>query len=192
MNTIPSVTAEFLYHCGVAIQVNYTENETGAPSFKVENALENYYGFQTSGLKWKDSNSESTWINMLKADIDAGQPIYYGGTNTTVTPNVGHAWVIDGYKTTNEFHCNWGRGGTDNNWYFLYDLTPGSDNYNSYQHAILGVKPILDTCSGLTGESIICYPDTVQYTVTIPSTASVSWSITGNLGDLKLIIPVLP
>lgn len=111
MTTVPSVTAEFLYHCGVAIQVNYSDSATGGASNNVKLAMENNFGFQTSGLKSKSSYSTSTWINMLKTDIDAGRPIYYDGTNTTVSPYISHAWVIDGYKTSNEFHCNWGWGG---------------------------------------------------------------------------------
>jgi hypothetical protein len=178
-----NATAEFLYHCGVAIRVNYTDSATSGYSQNVESAMKNNFGFQTSGYKSKNSYSASTWTNMLKADIDAGRPIYYDGENTTVTPNTAHAWVIDGYKPTNEFHCNWGWGGLYNDtWYYLTDLTPGSHNYNSNQHAILGAQPILDACSGLFGADFICA--TESYSVSIPSTASVLWSKSSNLSQV--------
>jgi hypothetical protein len=51
MTTVPSVTAEFLYHCGVAIQVNYTDSATSGASYNVKLAMENNFGFKTSGLK---------------------------------------------------------------------------------------------------------------------------------------------
>jgi len=182
MTTVPSETAKLLYHCGVAIQVNYTDSATSGYSSNVEYAMENNFGFQTSGLKSKNSYSASTWINMLKADIDAGRPIYYDGTNATVSPSIAHAWVIDGYKTTDEFHCNWGWGGTHNNWYYLTGLTPPGHNYNSSQHAIIGAEPMLDACSGLSGASLIC--STESYSVSIPSTASVVWSKSSNLSQV--------
>lgn len=182
INNTPSATAQFLYHCGVAIGVDYTDSATGGYSSDVDAAMQNYFGFQTSGLKSKNSYSSSAWITMLKSDIDAGRPIYYDGTNTTVTPNVAHAWVIDGYRTSDEFHCNWGWRGTDNDWYYLNDLTPGSGNYNSYQHAITGAEPILDACSGLSGATYIC--STKSYSVSIPSIASVTWSKSANLNQV--------
>ena len=45
----------------------------------------------------------------------------------------------------------------------------------------MGIYPKLDACSGLSGVSLICYPENAQYSVTFPSTASVSWTRTGNL-----------
>jgi hypothetical protein len=185
MTTDPSATAELLYHCGVAIRVNYTDSATSGYSSYVEYAMENNFGFQTSGLKAKSSNDNppGTWINMLKADIDAGRPIYYDGTNTTVTPNTAHAWVIDGYNATDEFHCNWGWGGDDNDWYYLTDLTPGSHNYNSNQHAIIGSEPILDGCGEPSGPDLVCSSD-VTYSVTIPGTASVTWSKSTSLDQV--------
>ena len=95
--------------------------------------------------------------------------------------NVGHAWVVDGYDTNNAFHCNWGWGGTYNDtWYYLTDLTPGSHNYNTDQHAIIGAEPILDACSGLSGSSLVCSSNE-SYSVTVPTLASVEWSKNGNL-----------
>lgn len=187
MTTEPSVTAELLYHCGVAIEVNYTDSSTWiyfGHNYKVRDAMEDYFGFQTSGLVSKNSHSPSTWINMLKADIDVDRPIYYTGKDTTVTPNVAHAWVIDGYKATDEFHCNWGWRGDDNDWYYLTDLTPGSYNYNSNQHAIIGAEPILDACSGLDGADVVCSSNE-SYSVTIPGTASVTWSKSASLNEVS-------
>ncbi len=121
---------------------------------------------------------------MLKADIDAGHPIYYDGADYTVNPNVAHAWVIDGYDSTDKFHCNWGWNGSyQTEFYSLTDLTPGSSNYNSNQHAIIGVEPILDACSGLDGADIVCSSNE-SYSVSIPSIASVEWSKTDNLNQV--------
>ena len=183
MTTIPSVTAEFLYHCGVAIGVNYTDSATNGASNNVRLAMENNFGFQTMGLKSKNNYSPSDWTNMLKADINAGRPIYYDGTNTSVNPAIGHAWVIDGYKATNEFHCNWGWGGDNNDWYYLTGLTPPGHNYNSDQNAIIGAEPILDGCGEPLGPDLVCSSD-VSFSVNIPGTASIAWSKSASLNQV--------
>ena len=170
--------AKLIYHCGVAINVMYTDSSTGGFDYKVKDAMENYFGFQTSGLISKPGN-ETEWINMLKSDIDAGRPIYYAGTG-----NEGrHGWVIDGYKTNNTFHCNWGWENSqgENDWYTLSSLNPRSyDGFTSNQLAIIGAEPILDDCSGLSGSDIVCSSN-VSYSVTVPTLASVVWSKSGNL-----------
>ncbi|MCK9449750.1 MAG: thiol protease/hemagglutinin PrtT [Bacteroidales bacterium] len=183
ISTQPASAADLLYHCGVAIGVNYSETATSGISYNVEQALINYFGFQTLGLQPKNEDM-TTWINMLKNDIDKGRPIYYAGINTTVYPNTGHAWVIDGYKQTDEFHCNWGWDGEHDDYYYLANLIPGTSNYNSNQQAIIGAEPILDDCFKLDGLSTICFPDTTQYKVTIPSTASVIWGKSTNLTQI--------
>lgn len=176
IGSVVSATSEFLYHCGVAIRVNYTDSATSGYSSRVEYAMENNFGFETSGLKSKSSYTSSTWINMLKSDIDSERPIYYDGTDTTVTPNTAHAWVIDGYRTDNTFHCNWGWTGGSNEWFALGDLTPDIHNYNYNQHAIIGAEPILDACSGFEDiDDLICSSTSdITFSVSIPANASVT------------------
>jgi len=112
---------------------------------------------------------------MMKNEINAGRPIVYSGS--------GHTWVIDGYKTDNTFHCNWGWNGTSNDWFYLNDLTPDTYNFNTNRRALTGIQPILDACSGLDGASIIC-PSNESYSVSIPSSASVVWSKSLNLDQV--------
>jgi hypothetical protein len=175
---------KLLYHCAVSLESNFGSSETSHVVAAVPFALWNYWGFNSGTTKNKNDNL-STWTSLLRNEIDNGRPIYYGGIDITVSPNKGHAWVVDGYRTSdNKYHCNWGWGGSYNDWFTLDNLTPSTSDYNSSQLAVMGISPKLDACSGLSGESTICYPDTVQYAVTIPSTASVTWS---NLGNLAVV-----
>lgn len=170
--------AELLFHCGVAIEVAYTDSSTSGSNSGVEYALENYFGFETDGLLNKSSYTSSTWISLLKNDINSGRPVYYCGDNGST---IAHAWIVDGYKTNNEFHCNWGKtAGYYNGWFLLTELTPGSSNYNSNQRAIMGIQPILDPCYVLSGNTTVCSSN-VTFTVSGPSPFSVVWSKTGNL-----------
>ncbi len=148
----------------------------------VDTAMQNYFGFQTIGIRWKDDFS-STWVGRLKSDINSGYPIYYQGLDT-IGVDTGHAWVVDGYDINGTFHCNWGWGGDRNDWYTLSALNPyPSSNYNIYQAAIACARPILDACSGLDGADIVCSSNE-SYSVSIPSIASVEWSKTDNLNQV--------
>lgn len=171
-------TFKLLYHCGVAIESDYGPLATSSYIYDVNYAMSSYFGFITDGIKWKSSYTSNDWINLLKADIDAGRPIFYQGENSQGT--TAHAWVIDGYKTTNEFHCNWGWGGSYNSWFYLTALNPGSSNYTYVQGAILGTRPILDACTGIIGKDYICSSN-ISYSVPVPGGASVVWNKTGNL-----------
>ena len=177
INSADDDNAELIYHCGVAIGVSYTDSATGGTTSNANYAMEHYFGFDTDGVQWYNNNT-TTWINMLKNDIDNERPIYYRGQNSQGTS--AHAWVIDGYKTTNEFHCNWGwYGQYINNWYPLTALNPGYD-FNYLQGAIIGAEPILDACSGLNGP-VSVPPDTNEdYSVSIPGSASVTWSLSNS------------
>jgi hypothetical protein len=114
----------------------------------------------------------------LKSDINNGRPVYYIGCDTTGVDN-GHAWVVDGYNYSNEFHCNWGWGGSYNDWYSLAALNPYPGlSLNTWQGAISSARPILDACSGLIGDDEVCASSNETYYVTVPSAASVVWSKT--------------
>jgi len=50
--------------------------------------------------------------------------------------------VCDGYKGSYEFHFNWGwTGSFHENYFYLDDITPGSNNFSEDQHAIIGIYP---------------------------------------------------
>jgi hypothetical protein len=85
----------------------------------------------------KSDYTTTDWENLLKADLNLGRPIIYAGSNTTS----GHAWVCDGYQGTNYFHFNWGWGGACNGYYYLTNLNPGGNNYNSNQEAVWNIYP---------------------------------------------------
>jgi hypothetical protein len=174
--------AKLLYHCGVAIRTDYSVDD-GSSSYPsdIEYALENYFGFGTDGLFFKSSYSDNDWINMLKTDIDASRPVIIAGVDQT---QLGHIWVVDGYNSSNQFHCNWGWSGYLNTFFTLSQLNPDGHNYAlPTLEAILGINPILDACLGLSGNNAICSSNT-SYSVTIPATASVVWSKSGNLAEV--------
>ncbi len=114
--------ATLMYHCGMAVDMGYGPNGSGAYSFNVPNAISSHF-FYCSGadLRNRDSYQLETWQNMLKESFDMGWPLYYSGCTSGTGPNDGcHAFVCDGYDDNNLFHYNWGWSGSGDG-YFTVD-----------------------------------------------------------------------
>jgi hypothetical protein len=80
--------------------------------------------------------NDDTWKSILKAQLDAGLPVYYWGTG-----NGNHGFIVDGYDKEDRFHINWGWGGSHNGYYSLNALTPGNYNFNNSQRMVINFKP---------------------------------------------------
>lgn len=171
-NAIASVNtpiATLLYHCGVAVEMDYAADGSGANYFDARNALVNYFRYNSAAL-WCQAASYpiSTWETMLRGDLDLGRPILYAGEGTG-----GHAFVMDGYEGTNHFHFNWGWSGWYNGNFYLSNLNPGDDsNFTQNQEAILHIYPVGGVANDLaavsvSGNSSILVNQPATYNVTI-------------------------
>lgn len=143
--------ATLMYHCGVAVNMNYAPSGSGAYMSNAANALKNYFDY-SKDLKIisKYSYTSSQWDSLIMLQIDKGQPLSYSGGN--------HAFNVDGYKDSCFFHLNWGWGGSYNGYFYLSDLTPGSSDFTSGQQAIINIRPncgeastIIDTIFDYSG-----------------------------------------
>ena len=113
--------AQFLHHCGIAVDMQYSGHGSGAYSFDVPTALSNYFGYTTDtdmptlsfwGFSWYTNEQ---WAQMLKdGGLDEGMPLYYSGSDDNGAG--GHAFVCDGYDENDYFHFNWGWSGRDDAW----------------------------------------------------------------------------
>ncbi|GAH70824.1 unnamed protein product, partial [marine sediment metagenome] len=143
-NTISSsndAIATLMYHCGVAVEMNYNvSSEGGSGSYvikdalgrysdnqTVENALPTYFSYDSTieGL-YRIDYSDDDWKAILKAELDASRPIQYAGYGQG-----GHTFVCDGYDENDYFHMNWGWGGYYDGYFLLDALTPGSGGIGS-------------------------------------------------------------
>jgi hypothetical protein len=138
-NTDP--IAELQYHCGIAVEMMYGPNGSGAYSWDVPYAMENYFGYSTDC----DYNN-SVWENMLKDNIDNGWPMYYSGFSSAG----GHAFVCNGYQD-NYFHFNFGWGGSSDGFYTLLDV----NGFNQGQGAVLDTYPTGNYPNFATGDHVL-------------------------------------
>lgn len=187
-----TAVATLMYHCGVAVDMQYDIAENGGSgAYTVvnygntpcaKNALVTYFKYKNTiqGL-FRQSYSDTNWKNLLKADLDAGRPIMYSGASD----EGGHSFVCDGYNNNDQFHFNWGWSGSYDGFFSLNAMTPGSGgiggggyDFSEDQDAIIGIEP-----AGITVS-----PSTVQLpsaggsaTVSVTAgTASSSWSATSS------------
>jgi len=136
-STHNSDLATLLYHCGVSVEMNYGPGSSSASTGTVDDALENYFGYDHSAEYInKTDKTDIQWENNLMNELDAGRPLVYRGSNSD---GDGHAFVCDGYQGTNYFHFNWGWYGEEG-YYYLENLSP-LILYPTNQAAVVGIKP---------------------------------------------------
>ena len=128
-----SHVAKLMYHCGIAVRMNYSPTGSGAYSSNVVRAWKDYFGYKNAVLIQKSNYTEANWINILKNEINNSRPLYYAGYSSSS----GHAFVLDGYNDSDFFHVNWGWGGSANGYFHVSAM----GNYSSGQQTIVGAIP---------------------------------------------------
>lgn len=150
--------ATLMYHCGVSVGMDYESNESGACVFAgTLCALFTNYSGHTSRDAFHDQfgynipNGQTraiflgNWVDMLKDELNLRRPIMYSGVNFS---GGAHVWVCDGYDNNDAFHMNWGWGGSNNAYYDIDDLTPGSNDFNDFEGALIEIRPAnLSACN---------------------------------------------
>ena len=131
--------ATLLYQCGVALEMNYGPYGSGAQYFMAPYALKEFFRYSpASTLESRTEYSDAGWIAMLKGELDEGRPVFYGGNNE----DSGHAFVLDGYRSDDYFHVNWGWSGYQDEYWAIGALNPEPYTFNLYNVAVRFAEPI--------------------------------------------------
>ena len=136
--------ARLMSDLGVAVEMQYDKDGSGAYIGNLVTALQKYYGYsKLSHLMAIEDVGAEAWNVKLRAEIDANRPVLYAASDPSGS---GHAFVIDGYKDES-FSVNWGWGGSCDGFYQIGALNPESagkpmgDKYNVGQSAVFGMEP---------------------------------------------------
>ena len=169
--TEATAVATLMYHCGVATDMMYgNDADGGSGTYTVnygdwdwsdsegecaQNALYKFFGYKKptgymrdgytyNRTKYYDAWSDADWTAMIKAELDLQHPIMYAGAGD----GGGHSFICDGYRTDNYFHFNWGWSGSNDGYYKLSNLAPGSGgagggdySFSENQDVIIGIVP---------------------------------------------------
>lgn len=113
------MVSRLCYHCGITVNMEYQHaghtSGSGAHTSNVPEAL-TYFGY-TDAKHYTRSflNNDSLWTALIRNEIDNRRPIEYSGFGD----EGGHAFVLDGYNNSNQYHFNWGWGGYCDGFYTL-------------------------------------------------------------------------
>ena len=136
--------ARLMSDLGVAVEMQYAKNGSGAYIGDMISALQKYFGYsKLTYLASIDDMEAEAWNAKLRGEIDANRPILYSASDASAG---GHSFIIDGYKDES-FSVNWGWGGYCNGFYQIGALNPESagkptgDKYNLGQTAVIGLQP---------------------------------------------------
>lgn len=131
--------ALLMYHCGVAVDMQYGPQGSGAHSQDVPDAIFNYFRYTKSANRLdRDLYTRNEWEEILISNLMEGFPMYYSGAEG----NSGHAFVCCGYRESDrKFYFNWGWSGFNNNYFAIDALNTYSGNFNDYQGVIIDMIP---------------------------------------------------
>lgn len=140
--------ANLMLTCGTALKMDYSSAVSNAYTQDLPRCLINYmdYDLGTRFLSRGDYRY-AEWCQIIYDELAAKRPVLYGGQSA----GGGHAFIVDGYRSDDYFHINWGWGGSSDNYFLLSILdsnnTTGSgassstDGYSFDQDATIGVQP---------------------------------------------------
>jgi hypothetical protein len=166
--------ADLMYHCGVAVEMNYEVGGSGALTSDVLSAMNSYFRYN-GGLIFYGSHEGGAIPS-----IRAGLPVVMGGA--------GHAVVAAGYRDdySTHFYINAGWNDRCNGWYNLdnYPVSSGSCStsavavscpYNQPQNYIY-----VDNAGGTSADGTLLYPfETISEGVSAVETDGPLWLKTG-------------
>lgn len=179
--------AELSYHVGVSMNMSYSPDGSGAYlggwSNTAEYALKQYFSYNTNlQREYRYSYSDYNWVEKLKDEISEGRPVVYAGYDNTA----GHAFVFDGYNTSNLFHVNWGWGGVYNGYFAMGALNPsgggtgtnGTNTFNQGNEALFGVAPIPSLSAAPAALMFSADNESVTFDVQSSGLSNSSWHAT--------------
>ncbi len=136
-NYATTETQELLYHCGVAVNMGYGVDGSGANVFgsnpSTYYAMRNYFLFKNSMDQvepWQYSTSQDR--SLLQNEVNNNRHMIY----VRYSDDGGHASHIDGYDGE-YFHNNWGWGGSQNGYFLLSSL----NGFDYSQGALIEIEP---------------------------------------------------
>ena len=125
-NTLTSANANvagLMYDLGVSLNMDW--GATGSSSTVEDRVYALKAFFKYSPKMYYHSfasyqNDTMALISKIKSELDAGRPLIIDSPN--------HSYIIDGYNAKNQFHCNFGWGGSYDGYYNITNVTNAGDS----------------------------------------------------------------
>jgi hypothetical protein len=135
--------SELSYGCGVAVDMNYGYDGSGAYTSDVKAAMVNHFEYSNTAtyVSVGTPTTETAQATNINTSLAASRPIIWAGDDAT---EGGHCFILDGRTDDYQYHFNWGWEGGSDGWFKINALTPTGYNFASGQEAIYGLYCISD------------------------------------------------
>lgn len=154
-DTEARAVAKLMYDCGVALEMGYTPNSSGATDAEMPVALCNYFNYHAD-LITHDGYSDDEFLGIIKDELDSQRPVIFNGLGS----GGGHSYIVDGYDSNSYLHVNWGWGGVADGYFNVNYMNPsdlgiggGSGGFNYMQTVILANPD--KTGKGSCGQNVL-------------------------------------
>ena len=120
--------------CGIAVNMRYGVETSGARSIYQATALATYFDYDPGlQMRFRNFYPQVEWDSLLFTELSEGRPLIVSGWN----PGQAHSFICDGYDQEGLFHISFGNGGGYGNGYYYFNfLTPDMPEWKSYkEHA---------------------------------------------------------
>lgn len=129
--------ATLLYHCGVAVNMDYSSSASSAYCDGWE--LAKYFGYSNHYYRLSlDEMGEEEFLDKVYKNLKNRRPLLYSGNSGN---SGGHEFVCDGYRNDGYLHFNFGWSGWCDDYYRPTAIKTDNGNYSSHQSAIGGLMP---------------------------------------------------
>jgi len=135
----PKEIADLCFACGISVEMGYTSVGSATYVSYVAGALTDKFGYAYATYR---SSHASDFYDILEEDMKQARPAELAIRKSEIA--TGHAIVADGFRSTGEFHLNFGWGSSSPEsiseaWYFLPEGMPA--NYDIVSGGIVNITP---------------------------------------------------
>lgn len=124
--------------CGVATNMDYAPDGSGAYHDQTAYGLREYFGLSDATYVERKDFSEKEWMELIYDQLSKRLPIIYGGDDSW---QGGHSFVLDGYDADGRVHINWGWEGDSDGFYDIALLNPSYYEFSQHQDAVININP---------------------------------------------------
>jgi hypothetical protein len=130
--------SELCYEVAVAYNMDFGLCGSGANTYDAVTVFPTYFRFQnTTDRENRDDHTEGEWFDIIKTDLNLGQPIQYRIKS--------HSIVCDGWRDTggdDQVHMNYGWADGHTTWYTVDNLHCDWDGCSvDVEYLVRGIRP---------------------------------------------------
>lgn len=138
--------ALLLSDCGIAVDMKYSPEASGAQPVSQPIALANFFGYDRGmQMYFRDFYTWREWNDMLMGELAEGRPVLMSGYSA----GQAHAYVCDGYDAQGLYHLNWGWEGEANGYYNIQYMSPDLPLWFDKNSAEQGLNLLQLICVGV-------------------------------------------